>query len=196
MIAARAFVLCLLLAAAGAAAQEAGQPFRSPILTIDQERLFSESRAGQAVLDALEADTAALAAENRRIEAALIEEERELTDKRAQLAPDAFRPLAEAFDEKVVSIRREQDAKARALAQRRETDQQEFFRKAMPLVAELVGTLGAIAVLDRSAVILSAEQADITDEAIALIDDRMAPEEGRAPPDAPAPDSPPARGEE
>lgn len=197
-------VLALLGAGQGYG-QEARAPFRSPILTLDQERLFAESRRGRAVLGALEADTAALSAENRRIEAELTAEEKALTVQRPSLSPEEFRALAEAFDQKVVAIRREQDAKARALALRRETDQQAFFREVLPLLAEIVGRRGAVAVLERGAVILSAEPVDITDEAIELIDARLGPETedaggaepledtegggGGGPPDEPASDA-------
>jgi len=198
--------LALALLTGAGLAQEARLPLRSPILTLDQERLFTESAAGRAVLAKLEADTADLAAENRAIEAQLVAEERALTDERGTIAPEDFRAKAEAFDQKVVSIRREQDAKARALAQRRETDQQAFYRQALPLLAELVRERGAVAVLERGAVILSAEQVDITEDAIAMIDARIAPDtakkdgEARAPAgsdaapapaaEAPAPDVP------
>ncbi|SIO18727.1 periplasmic chaperone for outer membrane proteins Skp [Rhodovulum sp. ES.010] len=182
-----ATLVALALAAGMAAAQETGAVLRSPIVTLERERLFTESRAGQALLERLEADSAALAAENRRIEAELTAEERDLTERRAELPADEFRSLAEAFDEKVVRIRREQDAKARALSQRRETDQQEFFREVLPLLAELVRERGAVAVLERGAVFLSAEQIDITDEAIALIDARLstgAAQPNEAPPES------------
>jgi len=171
---------CLAALAAPVAAQDGDMPFRSPIVTLDQERLFSDTRAGQALVETLEADSAALAAENRQIEAELIAEERDLTERRSELPPEEFRALAEAFDEKVVAIRRAQDTKARTLAQRREADQQAFYRRALPLVAEIVRERGAVVVLERGAVILSAEQVDITDEAIDLIDARLGPEAGQA----------------
>lgn len=176
-----------------AAAQEPAGQIRSPILTIDQDRLFRDSRAGQEMVQALEVDSAALAAENRRIEAELVAEELDLTTRRANLPSEDFQALAKAFDEKVVSIRREQDAKARALAQRRETDQQDFYRRALPLVAEIVRERGAVAVLERGTVILAADQIDITDSAIALIDAEFAePTATEGATETPAPPEPAA----
>ncbi|MGC9417337.1 MAG: OmpH family outer membrane protein [Rhodovulum sp.] len=176
----------------GAQEISGGLPLRSPILTIDQDRLFTDSRFGQAMVASLEAESAALAAENRRIEGKLIEEELELTERRPSLPPEEFRALAEAFDEKVVEIRRAQDAKSRALNQRSEADRQAFYRHALPLVAEIVRERGAVVVLERGAVILSAEQVDITDDAIEAIDSQLdagsAPDrrlQGPATPDAP-----------
>ncbi|BAQ69239.1 outer membrane chaperone Skp [Rhodovulum sulfidophilum] len=179
------------LAASGASAQEGRTVFVSPILTLDQDRLFEDSKAGQAVDEQLEAATAALAAENRRIEAELVAEERALTERRATLPPDQFRPLAEAFDHKVETIRATQDRKARELGQQREEKRQDFFRKALPLLAGIVRERGAVAVLARDAVVLSAGQVDITDEAIKLLDERVV----FTPDDGPSPDAPATGGE-
>ncbi|PTW51892.1 OmpH family outer membrane protein [Rhodovulum kholense] len=162
------------LGLAGPALAQDGRPvFLSPILTLDQDRLFQDSEAGQAIEQALEAEAAALAAENRRIESELVAEERALTEQRATVPPDQFRPLAEAFDTKVETIRAAQERKARELTQRREEERQDFFRKALPVLAEIVRERGAVAVLAREAVILSAGQVDITTDAIALLDERV-----------------------
>ncbi|ARC88851.1 OmpH family outer membrane protein [Rhodovulum sp. MB263] len=196
-LAANVLAALLGLAASGAFAQEDRPVFLSPILTLDQDRVFEDSKAGQAVEEELQAATAALAAENRRIEAELVAEERALTERRANLPPEQFRPLAAAFDQKVETIRATQDRKARELTQRREEERQAFFRKALPALAEIVRERGAVAVLARDAVILSAGQVDITDEAIELLDERVVftPDEGHAPdadgtsPSDPAPEA-------
>ena len=59
----------------------------APVLTLDQDRMFRESAYGKSVLDRAEKDSAALAAENRRIEAGLETEERALTARRATMTP-------------------------------------------------------------------------------------------------------------
>lgn len=174
-----------LAAAVPAVAQDV--VLRSPVVTLDQERLFTGSAYGQAILGALEAASQALAAENRQIEADLSAEEKQLTADRPGMDPVAFHDLAAAFDDKVVAIRKAQDEKSRALVRRREAAQQEFFSTAIPILTEIVRERGAVAVLERGAVILSAEQIDITDAAIARIDARLAPPETATPDDAAAP---------
>lgn len=165
----------------------------SPILTLERERLFSGSRFGQRVNAQIEEASRALAAENRQIEADLTAEERSLTDRRASLPPEEFRTLANAFDAKVEGIRRTQDAKARALARTREEEQQKFLQAAVPILGQMTADLGAFAILDRGAVILSFDVIDITDEAIARIDAELG--DGSAADASPAPAAPGAPAE-
>ncbi len=168
----------------------------SPILTLDQERLFNGSRAAERVSEEIARRTVELTAENRRIEAQLVAEELALTEERPNLPPAEFRALADAFDEKVQGIRDAQDAKARELQRLRDGERQEFLRRITPVLTEIVRERGAVAVLDRRSVFISAESIDITDEAIARInaafDEEAAPDpESEAPQDdADTPDGP------
>ena len=169
---AAAFLVATLLAAS-AEAQQAPLQAPSPILTLDPERLYVRSRAAARGLAAIEAQAEALATENREIEAALAAEELDLTEKRPDMEPAAFRKLADAFDEKVQVIRDEQDAKARELQLLRDEERQAFLQRARPVLAEIARERGAYIVLDRRSVFLSADQIDITDEAIQRMDDEL-----------------------
>ncbi len=173
-------VCALAISMSGAAqSQEIGLP-SSAILTISSERLFAESRFGKKVEESIEDAGRALAAENRQIEADLSAEEKELTEQRPEMAPEAFRTLADAFDEKVQSIRKAQDAKARALTQEREEARALFFDAARPVLSELMREAGAGVILERSSVFLSANATDVTALAISRIDaalEETAPQE-------------------
>ncbi len=174
-----ALALALGLAAAvaagtGARAQD-GVPFEtfevpSPILTIDQDRVYAASAYGRRVARDIEARAGQLAAENRRIEAALTAEELALTEQRPTLSPEDFRARADAFDARVVAIRAEQDAKARQLATLRDAARDAFWRDSLPVLGQLLGERGAVAILDRRAVFLAANAIEITDEVVVRID--------------------------
>lgn len=170
--------LALGLALAGAApaiAQESVRPgvVQSAILTVEFDRLFAESAYGQRVSEMLDEQGASIAAENRRIEADLTAEERDLTEKRSTLDPVEFRKLAEAFDEKVQALRREQDAKARALGNLSEEHRRQFLAQAEPILGGLMREAGAAVILDKRSVFLSADVIDITETAISRIDDQI-----------------------
>lgn len=176
--------LMLALALAGGAwpvsAQDDASFPASAVLVLNQERLLSQSLYGQRIQREVEAAGAALAAENRRIEAQLTEEELALTGRRALMTPEEFRPIAEEFDSRVNGIRAAQEAKGRALQQQAEAAQQAFFETVFPILVEILRNRGASVLMDNRALLLSADGIDITEEAIALIDTRLG-EGGDAP---------------
>lgn len=159
---------------------------QSPILTLDQDRFYAGSLFGKALEAKSVAEVQVLAAENRKIEAELAAEELALTEKRARLKPEEFRPLADAFDAKVERIRAEQDAKSRALVQAHDAGRKHFFEVAVPILGEMMRRMGAVAILNKGAVILSFDVIDMTDAAIAELDKTLG--DGSAlPPETPAP---------
>ncbi|HQY44151.1 MAG TPA: OmpH family outer membrane protein [Paracoccaceae bacterium] len=184
----RAALLAILFAAAstiGAAAQEVSPPAdavrQSGIVTLDVERLFSESLWGKRFAAELEEASRALQAENRKIEAALSAEEKDLTEKRATLPTDEFRKLAEDFDKRVTGIRQAQADKVREIQARPEEERTRFLEATRPIIGEVMTSRGAAAIVDIRAVFLSVRSVDVTDEVIAAIDARLGDGEGIAP---------------
>ncbi len=159
-----------------ALAQEIGpQPLAAPVLTLDQDRFFVESAFGRAVVEREREALRRLDEENQRIEAELIAEEQALTELRRTLPPEDFAARATAFDEKVERIRDEQDAKAAALTSGRDAERQKFLQAAIPVLGELLNEKQAVAILDKSTIILSLSAIDVTDEAIARVDAALPP---------------------
>lgn len=163
---------------------------KSPILTVEADRLFNESLYGQRLADEVEAEGIELSNQNRQIEAELTAEEKSLTERRPELPAAEFRALADAFDEKVQRIRDEQDAKGRAFSGRMDEVRRVFLVAAQPVLGELMREAGAAALVERRSVFLSADAIDITDEAITQIDQLLGngTDETQPAPDEPAPD--------
>jgi Skp family chaperone for outer membrane proteins len=153
------------------------------LVTLDQEQLFTGTLYGKAVQAQFDTEAAALLAENRKIDAALEAEERALTDQRAKMQAEAFRPLAEAFDEKANSLRKAQDAKSRDLARVRDDRRQTFFRAIGPIIGDYMVERGAVAVLDKASIIVSLGSIDITQGVIERIDSQL----GKGPEATPSP---------
>ncbi len=163
--------LCLmvaLLAPSDVVAQET-----TPVLVIDSERLFLSSEFGKRVASEIEARGSDLAAQNRQIEAELAATEQDLTERRATMSPEAFQPLADAFDTRVQETRQTQAAKSRALNAQLEQEREAFLQVAGPILEELMEQVGASVVLDRRTVFLSANSADITTAAISRINAQL-----------------------
>ncbi|MBR9763656.1 MAG: OmpH family outer membrane protein [Rhodobacteraceae bacterium] len=172
---------------------------RSPILVVDSERMFSDSAFGQQLSERIETAAAEIAAENRRIEAELADEEQSLTERRPGMTSEDFRAMADAFDQKVTRIRRERDEAAAGLGQDSEAVRRQFLIAVEPVLYSLMQEAGSAVILERRTVFVTREVVDITDEAIRRIDDQLlqpdpAPDpagEAGSEPAAPAPDPAP-----
>jgi Skp family chaperone for outer membrane proteins len=145
----------------------------SGVLVLNQERLIGQSEYGQRIQRELEAASAALSAENRRIEADLTQEELELTELRDTIPAEEFRGLADEFDARVEAIRAAQEAKARDITEQADAAQAQFFERAAPILLDIVRSRGAAVLMDSRAVLLSAESVDVTEQAIAAIDEAL-----------------------
>lgn len=165
-----ALVMALALPLAGVAQET---DLRAGILVLDQERFFSQSLFGQRVQAEIDAAGQSLAAENRGIEAELTAEEQDLDARRADMTRAEFSVLAAEFDARVERIRTEQDAKTRVLSGAAESARQQFFELAVPILLEIAAERNAAAILDRRSVLLAAGAVDITDVAIASVDETL-----------------------
>lgn len=165
------FVLAVgALVPTAATVQEVAAPPQAGFLVLNQERILTDSRLGQAILSEEEAARDRLRAEARKIDSAFEAEERRLTELRPTLAPDEFRGLADAFDERVVQARREQDARSAALAQDFDQRRRQFYAEAAPVLVSLMERFDALAILDENSVLLADQTLDITDAVIAALD--------------------------
>lgn len=166
-------LFCAGVAAWGGAAlaQSAADAIpQSQVLTVDSQRLFADSAFGRRVADQIETRGAALAQENQRIAAELSAEERELTELRSELSVDEFRVLADAYDTKVQETRRAQISKSDELDSFAAQQEGAFLVAAAPVLEALMREAGAVMVLEKDRVLLSATAIDVTEIAIARID--------------------------
>jgi Skp family chaperone for outer membrane proteins len=165
-------ILAGVLACTSAISLPAQQPesVQMPFRMLDEERLFRESRPGQQILAGIRAAEAALEAENQRLFDQLAAEEQALAELRPSLSPEEFRERADAFDQRVESIRAERAQANQALLQFSEAEAQRFFDEATPILVQLMREDGVVAVLRPGAVILEAEGFDMTDRAIERLD--------------------------
>lgn len=185
--------LVLSVAGGGAGAQDTAPPARpgSPFLLINQEQILTESRTGKALLAEEESQRDTLRTEARALDTSFEAEERALTDQRPTLAPEEFRKISDAFDERVVQARRDQDERASALAQEFDQRRRQFYARVAPILVTLMDRYGARAIFDANSVLLADETLNITGAVIAELDSQSADaapaEQGTAP-------TPPAEG--
>lgn len=148
-----------------------------PFVTLDDTRLFSQSLYGKRLLADLDSNRKRLATENRRLEGELTARELALTQKRTQVSPSDFRALADVFNKDVQRHRAEQLTKEQDLFRQHEEDRQRFRIVANQILAEVMAERGALAVIAEEAILLGFRDIDITDAAVARLDERVG--EGR-----------------
>ncbi|MEM7731588.1 MAG: OmpH family outer membrane protein [Pseudomonadota bacterium] len=155
-----------------AIAQDSGV-FRSEILVIDPERVFEGSRLGRSMLAQHQAEREALAAANEKLAAELEAEEQRLTGIRSETDPSEFRDMADAFDTRVQEIRADSERRVRDLERAFERLPSQFLAQVEQIILDEMRAAGGIVLLDQRSVILRADVVDITDRAIARIDDEF-----------------------
>ncbi len=153
-------------------AQDVGT-VQSEVIILDTDRLFFETQFGRRLMQRYEAAQAKLNADNTKTANALEAEERELTAKRNTMTSEAFRALADAFDEKVQKIRNDRERLGRDLERQREVAPINFMNQIKPILADVMGESGAVVILDARTVLLGIEGIDVTDNAIKAIDDAI-----------------------
>lgn len=175
------------------AAPVAGQDRTSDFLFINQERILTGSRTGQALLAEEDRQRDALRADARAIDSAFEQEEQDLNELRRTMAPDEFRKKADDFDARVVKARQDQDTRSNALAQDLDRKRRQFYAAVAPILVKMMDRFHAHAIFDENSVLLADDTLNITEAVIAEID--AAPPAGiplptPAPGDAPAESSP------
>lgn len=177
-----AALLCAGVSGAMAQDQRPGPAqLRSPVLVIDTDELYQVSETGQRIQAALDARGRALAEEIARIDAEMAAEEKSLTARRDALSPEEFRALADAFDEKVQRLRREQDQNAQALNRLGNEERLRFRQMILPILGQLMLETRAVVVIEKRSVLIFNDAVDVTDLVAERIDAQTAP---KAPGDA------------
>ncbi len=153
----------------GDARTASGQALR----TIDDERLFRESQFGQRVAEEIETASRALEAENDQLLEELTAREAELTEQRAEMTVEAFRAAANAFDVQAEEVRRSQAEKRQRLVQFEESERRRFFGSTTQVLQDVLENVGGQVLIDARAVIIGLPGMDMTDDAIAAMDDAI-----------------------
>ena len=164
--------------AQGAQGLSLGQALDAPapvlqLRTLDEERLFRGSAFGQRVEAEIDAASRALEAENEQLLEQLTTREMELTEARASMPPAEFRAQAEAFDLEAEGIRRSQAEKRQRLSLYEEAEQRRFFQLAAPILQQVLASEGAQVLIDSRAVIIGVSGMDMTEPAIAALNDSI-----------------------
>lgn len=144
--------------------------FPQPILIVDQDGLFNNSRLGQAILLEHAERRAVLQQESRIVGEAFESEEKQLTETRTEVSAEEFRLLSEDFDIRVQAARASQLEKDVELQQSVDGQRRRFLIIAAPFLSKIMLKYHASAIVDQRSVLLFDRNMDITIEAIKVLD--------------------------
>ena len=147
---------------------------KSVLFTVDMSQLLRSSDFGKNIIANNNAARQNLQNENNDLEEKLLIEEKELSELRKILSIDEFRPKALEFDKKVTIIRKGQREKEENLNKKVRREETDFFKKIYPILYELLIERGGLVLVDQRNAILWDNSVDLTDDAIALINQALA----------------------
>ena len=147
---------------------------KSVLFTVDMSQLLRSSDFGKNIIANNNAARQNLQNENNDLEEKLLIEEKELSELRKILSIDEFRPKALEFDKKVTIIRKGQREKEENLNKKARREETDFFKKIYPILYELLIERGGLVLVDQRNAILWDNSVDLTDDAIALINQALA----------------------
>lgn len=148
----------------------ASSGFAQSFLVVEQEKLLSESLYGKEIIRVEAQKRQKLIEEGRNLDRLFEEEERRLTDVRASTDPEEFREIADFFDAKVITTRREQEEKALVLNAENEEGRRKFLATIGPVLLQILNETGASAVVERRSLLIAKQDLNITDEVIKRLD--------------------------
>lgn len=177
MIRLRSLVLACALAAALAGGMapvaRAQQMEPAVIAVVDIQRLLHESKSGQSIERQMDAMRQTFADGISQREAALRQEEKDLQDQAALLAPEVLAERRRLFEEKVVALQRDVRAQQQALEQSYGSGVDQVRQAIIEILSAMVDERGIGLVVPQTAVLVGTRNLDITDDVLARLDQRL-----------------------
>lgn len=167
------------LAAVGifAIAHPAGavDPLPAPtIVVIDFQEVLRNSAAAKSIQQQLERTRASYQDDINKKERDLRAAEQDLAQQRAVLAPEAFQQRRRDFETRVADVQRDVSSKKRQLDQAFEENISKVREQLLAIVDQLAKESKANLVISKAAVVIVEKKFDLTGEALARLDKRVA----------------------
>ena len=123
--------------------------FKRSVLVISHEKIFSDTKLGEAIFEKFKDEEEILSVEAERIEKIFIDEEKELTSIRPNLDSDEFLKLANDFDKRVELERLNQRQKESNIKENLNIWKKKFFNTYMiPIIQDFMKFYEASIVID------------------------------------------------
>jgi outer membrane protein len=164
------FAAFAMMALSGQAAAQFGGP---NILFLDQQRVLSESKAGQSIDSQLQTMAEQVATELQTAEAALNQEAQTLQSNQETLSKEEFGKRYQVLMGRVRGLEQLKQIRQAELNQARTKAVQDLAKEWDPIIQELFKKRKGTVLLEKQAVLESTERGDITADVIKELDDKV-----------------------
>jgi outer membrane protein len=165
--------LILALALAGLSTAAFADPPQPKIVVLDRAALMTVSKAGQDIARQIQAYSNQAKADIQGQSRALENEERNLQQQVAILAPDLKQKKIAEFQAKQQALQGQVQKKDEQMRMALAVARQQMEAKLGPILQQLVKARGANMVIDRQAMVFAPPQFDITADAVAQLNQQL-----------------------
>lgn len=146
----------------GALAQAKSAPTELPIILVDRNAFFAESKAGQDVARQVQEMKQQIETDLNKKAEDLALEEQQLMQQQAVLTQEAFESKAKKLRDSRLALQREADQKGRALQDGVLKAHDRIWQTVSPILAAILQEKQAVLMIDRSAVVKGSVDLDVT----------------------------------
>ena len=140
---------------------------------IDINKVLTESKAAKDATKQIEKIQVKSEEDSKKEDELIIKEREKLIEQQSVMAPEAFEVKVANFEKKVQSYQIERQEKLRRLDQMVQEARASILDEVKPIINDYASELGITVILEKNAVILSADDMDMTDQVIEILNKNL-----------------------
>ncbi len=141
---------------------------------IDLNKILTESKAAIDASKQIEKIQKKSEEESKEEDELIISEREKLIEQQSVMAPEAFEVKVSEFEKRVQSYQIERQDKLRRLDKMVQMARAKILEEAKPIINDYAEELGITVILEKNAVIMSADDMDMTDQVIKILNKELA----------------------
>tara|TARA_B110000003_G_C16324538_1_gene408205 strand:- start:25 stop:564 length:540 start_codon:yes stop_codon:yes gene_type:complete len=136
---------------------------------IDINRVLTESKAAKDATKQIEKIQKKSEEDSKKEDDLIIQEREKLIEQQSVMAPEAFEVKVADFEKKVQTYQIERQEKLRKLDQMVQEARASILDEVKPIINDYANELGITVILEKNAVIMSADDMDMTEQVIEIL---------------------------
>ena len=140
---------------------------------IDINRVLTESKAAKDATKQIEKIQKKSEEDSKKEDELIIQEREKLIEQQSVMAPEAFEVKVADFEKKVQTYQIERQEKLRKLDQMVQMARAKILDEVKPIINEYAKEVGITVILEKNAVVMSADEMDMTEQIIKILNKNL-----------------------